>query len=208
MVFYFKSIISGEEYMIYMGLDKFENENLIKYGWPEDVWFHVDKLSSAHVYLRLKENQTIEDIPTSVVMDCAQLVKANSIQGNKKNNLQIVYTNWENLKKTGDMAIGQIGFHKQKKVKSILVEKRVNETVNRLNKTKTESFPDLQKEREERDRLERNEAKKKFKEQLKKEKEDLEKFKEQQKLQSYSSLFENAKMQANNDDGNDSDDFM
>lgn len=22
---------------------------------PEDVWFHVDNLSSAHVYLRLKE---------------------------------------------------------------------------------------------------------------------------------------------------------
>ena len=31
------------------------DEELIKWGWPEDVWFHVDKLSSAHVYLRLKE---------------------------------------------------------------------------------------------------------------------------------------------------------
>lgn len=29
------------------------DEELIKWGWPEDVWFHVDKLSSAHVYLRL-----------------------------------------------------------------------------------------------------------------------------------------------------------
>lgn len=31
------------------------DEDLIKWGWPEDVWFHVDKVSSAHVYLRLKE---------------------------------------------------------------------------------------------------------------------------------------------------------
>lgn len=31
------------------------DEHLIKWGWPEDVWFHVDKLSSAHVYLRLNE---------------------------------------------------------------------------------------------------------------------------------------------------------
>lgn len=31
----------------------FLDENLIKWGWPEDVWFHVDKVSSAHVYLRL-----------------------------------------------------------------------------------------------------------------------------------------------------------
>jgi hypothetical protein len=30
------------------------DEDLIKWGWPEDVWFHVDKLSSAHVYLRLR----------------------------------------------------------------------------------------------------------------------------------------------------------
>ena len=29
------------------------DEELIKWGWPEDVWFHVDKVSSAHVYLRL-----------------------------------------------------------------------------------------------------------------------------------------------------------
>ncbi|KAH0832397.1 hypothetical protein J3R83DRAFT_13431 [Lanmaoa asiatica] len=38
---------------IYMGKDKVENEDLIKYAWPQDVWFHVDKLSSAHVYLRM-----------------------------------------------------------------------------------------------------------------------------------------------------------
>ena len=31
------------------------DEELIKWGWPEDVWFHVDKLSSAHVYLRLNK---------------------------------------------------------------------------------------------------------------------------------------------------------
>lgn len=33
----------------------YEDEELIKWGWPEDVWFHVDKLSSAHVYLRLNK---------------------------------------------------------------------------------------------------------------------------------------------------------
>jgi hypothetical protein len=29
------------------GKDKYENEDLIKYGIPEDFWFHVDDLSSA-----------------------------------------------------------------------------------------------------------------------------------------------------------------
>lgn len=44
-------------------------------------------------------------------------------------------------------------------VRSMHVEKRINEIVNRLNKTKTESFPLLREEREERDRQEREAAK-------------------------------------------------
>lgn len=31
------------------------DEELIRWGWPEDVWFHVHNYSSAHVYLRLQE---------------------------------------------------------------------------------------------------------------------------------------------------------
>uniref|UniRef100_A0A9L0IGV7 Coiled-coil domain-containing protein 25 n=1 Tax=Equus asinus TaxID=9793 RepID=A0A9L0IGV7_EQUAS len=81
MVFYFtSSSVNSSAYTIYMGKDKYENEDLIKYGWPEDIWFHVDRLSSAHVYLRLHKGETIEDIPKEVLMDCAHLVKANSIQ--------------------------------------------------------------------------------------------------------------------------------
>lgn len=43
--------------------------------------FHVDDVSSAHVYLRLLKGFTIDNIPANVVEDCAQLVKANSISG-------------------------------------------------------------------------------------------------------------------------------
>jgi len=63
------------------GRDKYENEDLIKYGLQCDVWFHVDGLSSAHVYLRLPEGLDMEEIPADVLEDCAQLVKQNSIQG-------------------------------------------------------------------------------------------------------------------------------
>lgn len=57
------------------------DEDLIKYAWPQDVWFHVDKLSSAHVYLRMPEGMSWESIPEALLTDCAQLVKANSIEG-------------------------------------------------------------------------------------------------------------------------------
>jgi hypothetical protein len=42
----------------------------------------VDKMSSAHVYVRLHRGQTIDDISEGLLEDCVQLVKANSIQGN------------------------------------------------------------------------------------------------------------------------------
>jgi hypothetical protein len=61
------------------------DEDLIKYAWPQDVWFHVDKLSSAHVYIRLPESiSSWEAIPDALLVDCAQLVKANSIEGDSQ----------------------------------------------------------------------------------------------------------------------------
>ncbi|RZR91689.1 hypothetical protein BHM03_00019855, partial [Ensete ventricosum] len=38
MVFYFKARPEAGDYTIFMGLDKHENEELIKYGFPEDIW--------------------------------------------------------------------------------------------------------------------------------------------------------------------------
>ncbi|CAH1255390.1 CCDC25 [Branchiostoma lanceolatum] len=193
---------------LYMGLDKHENEELLRWGWPEDVWFHVDKMSSAHVYLRLPKGETIESIPATVLTDCAQLVKANSIQGNKANNIAVVYTPFENLKKTANMDVGQVGFHKQREVRVITVEKRLNEIVNRLNKTKQERQPDLRAEREERDAEERKDAKKKLKEQRDLEKEEERRRKEEEEKRSYSNLMREENMTSNQDAMEDEDDFI
>ena len=53
----------AEKYTLYMGRDKIENEDLIKFGWSQDVWFHVSNLSSAHVYLRMEDGMTLKQIP-------------------------------------------------------------------------------------------------------------------------------------------------
>lgn len=63
------------------------DEELIKYGLEEDVWFHVDKLSSAHIYLRMNEGESWETIPADLLNDCGQLTKANSIEGKKVNTI-------------------------------------------------------------------------------------------------------------------------
>ncbi|EJK77213.1 hypothetical protein THAOC_00969 [Thalassiosira oceanica] len=143
MVYYFTSRCGA--YTIYMGKDKHENETLIKYGLPEDVWFHVDDLSSAHVYLRLKPGQTLDDIPEEALIDCCSLCKANSIQGCKKSTVYIVYTRWKNLKKTSGMVDGQVGYHRPNNVRRRQTEKN-NPVVRQLEKTKKELFPDLAQE--------------------------------------------------------------
>ncbi|KAG8997942.1 hypothetical protein FRB90_012405 [Tulasnella sp. 427] len=138
-----------------MGRDKVENEDLIKYGTTADVWFHVDKLSSAHVYLKLPQGvESWEKIPQPLLVDCAQLVKANSIEGNKKSNITVIYTPWDNLKKTGDMAVGQVSFHNDKRVKRIHVPQRENAIVNRLDKTKAERDVDHEQEKIDRQKAE------------------------------------------------------
>ena len=99
--------------------------------------FHVDKMSSAHVYLRMKVGQDWRSLSDEVIEDCSQLVKANSIQGTcrqvytflhmtfhsiyymsgcKESKVTIVYTPWENLRKSGSMDAGQVGFHNNKEV--------------------------------------------------------------------------------------------
>jgi len=150
MVYYFTSNVVSPAAFIYVGKDKVENEELIAHGWEEDVWFHVDNLSSAHIYVRMREGETWDAIAKGLLEDCAQLTKANSIEGNKKDNVTIIYTPWSNLKKDGSMAVGQVGFKDQKKVKRLYVEKRENAIVNRLNKTKVEKYPDLRQEKADR----------------------------------------------------------
>ncbi|PIO68068.1 hypothetical protein TELCIR_10159 [Teladorsagia circumcincta] len=199
-----------------MGVDKYENEELIKYGWPEDVWFHVDKVSSAHVYLRLPKGMTIDTIPQALIDDCCQLVKANSIDGNKMNDVGIVYTMWENLKKTGDMAVGQIGFHDHKKVKRCVVAKRINEIVNRLNKTEKKEDIDYRQvlpscpseEREQRDIAERRQQRKLEQEKKARELKEAEEREALRRQRHYEDVDWDSPPQKEKDDGNLSDDFM
>ncbi|VDN04563.1 unnamed protein product [Thelazia callipaeda] len=204
---YFSNVVDPPV-MLYMGVDKFENENLIRWGWPEDVWFHVDKISSAHVYARLPPGHTFDNMSEALVEDCAQLVKANSIQGNKINNVDVVYTPWDNLKKTGEMAVGQVGFKDDGRVKKVRVVKRINDIVNRLNKTEVRVEIDYRAERENRDAKERAAEKLRQREKKEAEKAEMERREKERQMRSYDGVFSEEKMSSNYDGGNDSDDFM
>jgi uncharacterized membrane protein YukC len=124
------------------------------------------------------------------------------------NNIDIVYTMWSNLKKLPSFEVGQVAFHSDKEVRKVRIEKKINEIVNRLNKTKTSAQPDFRVERENRDARERADKKAQLRDQKEKQKADEKKRAEEAELRSYNSLMQEEKMSTNYDAGNDSDEFM
>ena len=73
---------------------KFANIELTSFV---DSQFHVDNLSSAHIYLRMTPDQKWNQLPPALLEDCAQLTKANSIEGInlKFLCLQTIYAEWQ-----------------------------------------------------------------------------------------------------------------
>ncbi|KAF1760956.1 hypothetical protein GCK72_009209 [Caenorhabditis remanei] len=127
MVFCFISTTVSPPALIYMGQHQEENEKLLKEEGKEnsdDLWFHVDGMSSAHVYLQMPRGMTMETIPEELLEDCCQLVKKHSIQGCKLDEVQVVYTMKSNLKKTKGMASGQVGFHNPNLTKLYITTKK------------------------------------------------------------------------------------
>lgn len=145
-----------QDIVCYVGRDKHENEHLIKYGWPGDVWFHVDGLSSAHVYFRLNyavasANQPeipldgaipIDLLPEDAVYDMMQIVKHNSISGCKLASTKIVWTPHSNLKKNFDMEAGSVTYHNTKLCRYGRCHKD-RDRVKALEKTKSHDHTDI-----------------------------------------------------------------
>jgi hypothetical protein len=54
------------EYVMYMGKDKMENEHLIKYGWPEDLWWVARNPASCHDLMRAGSTSTTFRLHTCI----------------------------------------------------------------------------------------------------------------------------------------------
>ena len=179
MVFFFTCV--DERYTVYMGKDKYENEELLKYGWPEDVWFHVDNWSSAHVYLRMPTPEVttrevlaemLAAIPEEVKAEMCQLVRGNSIEGCKQPKVDIVYTPFHNLDKRANMDDGQVGFKDSNARYLVRHVARELPILKRIEKTRREGNPDLFAEKEQRMDEEKHRRKKKASQERERKKEE------------------------------------
>lgn len=212
--------------MVYMGRDKHENEKLLAHGFPEDLWFHVDDYSSAHVYLRLPmdlwrklmtkayppngipnksqagikaltEADYREVIPEDVIKEMCVLVKGNSIEGSKANYVDIVWTPFGNIKKDDSMATGSVSFHRKEQTWYVKRIEREAAILKVIEKTKVEKNPDLAEEKARREKEEIEYRKKLIAKTKADEKEALKAQIAHKEMHSYDRLNDPTQMQTN-----------
>ncbi len=168
---------------------------------PPPRRFHVDDISSAHVYIRLPpECPDLASIPKEILNDCAQLVKANSIEGSKKSSVRVVFTMWSNLRKDSSMATGQIGFKSTSSsaLRYVNVDKKNNEIVNRITKTRKElPTSSIKEARDEFERKQRAATKKAKKATIAAEAQAKDERKKKEEMESFADIFANGKSMSN-----------
>lgn len=209
MVHYF-TLSCDPTVQCYMGRDKYENDSLIQYGWPEDIWFHVDNYSSAHVYVRMPPGKTMADLTPEMIEECSELTRANSIQACKLSDVRVLYMPWSNLKKTKAMEVGQVASHDESLRRYYtLREKKNTAMLNKLEKTKvTKDNVDFRALREERDELERKAQRSAKLAQDEAERLEAESKKRAEEIRTYQGLMQDKNMRSNRDEVADEDDFM
>ena len=142
----------NEEYQIFTGIDAKENDLLARWGWDEDILFHVGQgMPGGHIYLRTKsvinkkafkkikklsDFETMLYIPSNVIEECLQLAKQYSSRGRKEKAVQIHISPWLNVKKYDGDNYGTIQFADQSLVKVLKASTNEN-MVDALQETRT-----------------------------------------------------------------------
>ena len=150
------------------------------------------------MYLRRPLGQSIEDVNPEAIAEMCQLVKHNSIEGSKASKVDVIYTEFLNLKKTAMMEVGAVTFFDQARVVKVKHVERDRDIVKRIEKTRSESFPDLIKLKEDREIEEKNRRKKEAKDRQAKEKEEKKLREEEEERTSYRSFINNKTLATSN----------
>ena len=150
------------------------------------------------MYLRRPYGQNISDVNPEAIAEMCQLVKHNSIEGCKASKVDVIYTEFSNLKKTAMMDVGAVTFFDQASVLKVKHVERDRDIVKRIEKTRRESNPDLAKMKEDRDLEEKNRRKKEAKDRIAKEKEEKKLREEEQERTSYRTFINNKTLATSN----------
>lgn len=86
--------IEDRKYIILIGRNAKENHQIIKMSDPDDIWFHFDKISSAHIILK----NAGDNIEKKYLHQVASLLF--EYKTNIPPNVKVIYTEVKNVKCT------------------------------------------------------------------------------------------------------------
>ena len=131
-----------QEHTLFVGVDKFENDELIKYAqrYMSELgrivlWFHADELSSAHSYLVLNDGEKTPD--PYLVKLCCQICKTGSKEGCKRESINVIYTPATNLSKNKSVDPGTLtvrGVKRDSRIDSFLIKNRTIVPLKQMNR--------------------------------------------------------------------------
>lgn len=148
--------------------------------------------------MRRPIGESIDDVNPEVIAEMCQLVKNNSIEGSKASKVDIIYTEFSNLKKTQTMETGAVTFFDQKLVRKVKNVERDRDIVKRIEKTKVEKYPDLEQMRADRDLEEKNRRKKEAIDRAANEKQERKEREDEEERLSYRRFVNNKELATSN----------
>jgi predicted ribosome quality control (RQC) complex YloA/Tae2 family protein len=86
-----------KEYILLVGRNRFENDDLVRYGEKDSIWFHLDEHSGPH-FILVTEG---DEIPKRYLNEVARMfAKYKSNLGKRFN---VIYTELRNVKTTKEV---------------------------------------------------------------------------------------------------------
>ncbi len=100
-------IINGLSIIYHIGTSAQDNFNIIDQSTDNDLWFHADNYSSCHVIAKIDLNLNLKRKQMQTIIKWgAILCKRHTSKLKTQSNIDIIYTQIKNVKKTD--VIGQV----------------------------------------------------------------------------------------------------
>lgn len=90
-----KDIKLDTEMTYFVGTNAQDNWDLISASNPNDIWFHLQNVSSCHVVLKMND-LTLEQLSKQTILHCASKCKASK---HANLNMNVIYTEIKNISK-------------------------------------------------------------------------------------------------------------
>jgi len=84
-----------QTHVLLIGQNCRENDTIVSQGNPDDIWFHLDNISSPHFVLQVNNTHVI---PKEYLYQIALLFK--DFKSNLPSRYKVIYTELKNVKKT------------------------------------------------------------------------------------------------------------